>query len=94
MDLLTLMAKSCYYAQEHVDDPEAWACSERCRYFTCVSYQVACFLAQNTVDGHEGVDCNIVIDELIARPMKTEQQWEKIIQAKVKELGGWIKSNK
>lgn len=94
MKLVTFMAKACYYAQEHIDDAEAWPQSQidRENYLTCVSFQMSCFLAQNTKLGKGGVDCTVVIEELIERPMKSEKEWEKILNNIAKELGGWKKS--
>ena len=83
------MAQACHFAQEHVDDADAWRDNSRWGYFTCVDYQVACFLAQNTVDGGNGVEVNIIIDKLVERPMKSESEWKKILQKEVDELGGW-----
>ena len=93
MKLIDFMAKSCHYAQEHVDDKEAWDDNHREYYFTCVSYQMACFFAQNTIRGHGGVESDVVIGELCERPMKTERQWRTIIQKIAKELGGWKKES-
>jgi hypothetical protein len=89
--LPTFMAKACSYAQEHVDDSEAWPNDllAREKYFTCVSFQMSCFFAQNTVYGKEGVESDIVISELVELPMKSEKIWQKIINKIAKELGGW-----
>lgn len=94
MKLVTMLAKSCNYAQEHIDDGDAWDTSAGAREYLlqCVSYQMACFLAQNTVDGNDGVDWDIVITELSEHPKKTEKQWEKILNDKAKEYGGWVKN--
>ena len=90
-DLVLFMAKACYFAQEHIDDPQVWSIEEidREEMLQCVSYQMACFLAQNTVDGYKGVEWSVVIDDLIAHPMKTMEQWVEILNARAKELGGW-----
>ena len=55
-NLETFLAKSLHYAQEHCGDPQAWSMNheDRANRFECVSYQVACFLAQNTVNGGQG----------------------------------------
>lgn len=91
------MAKACHYAQSHIDDKEVWANTEADREYLlqCTSFQMACFFAQNTVDGENGengengVEWEIVIKELVKRPMKSEKQWEKILNKIAKELGGW-----
>lgn len=90
-DFVLFMAKACRFAQEHIDDPQAWSTEEidREEMLQCVSYQMACFLAQNTVYGYRGVEWSVVIEDLIAHPMKTEHQWVEILNARAKELGGW-----
>lgn len=89
MKLITMMAKACHYAQEHIDDLDAWRGISREQHLTCVSFQMACFLAQNTRFGKEGVDCNIVLEELVEHPKKSEKEWGKILNKIAKELGGW-----
>ena len=93
MKLVNYMAKSCYYAQEHIDDLDAWPedVTERGDLLQCTSFQMACFLAQNTINGNEGVDWEIVWDELVQHPMKSEKEWKKILNNIAKELGGWKK---
>ena len=96
MQLIDFLAKACHYAQEHVGDPDAWSMKgeDREQYFQCVSYQVACFLAQNTVHGKEGVEWDIVISELVDTkpPVKSEKYWKKTINKIAKEFGGWKES--
>lgn len=94
MKLIDFMAKSCYYAQEHIDDLDAWDKHERDTNLTCVSYQMACFLAQNTREGREGVDCNIILEELIEHPLKEEKEWKKILNEIADDFGGWKKIRK
>jgi len=91
MKLSTMIAKACHYAQSHIDDLDAWPKgeAERENLLQCTSFQVACFLAQNTVQGKEGVEWEVVIGDLVKHPMKSEKQWEKIINKLAKELGGW-----
>jgi hypothetical protein len=88
--LISFLAKACYYAQEHIDDAQAWDISpeNREQLLQCTSYQVACFISQNTVDGGDGVEWCVVIDELVEHPMKSEKQWEKIITKMIKVYGG------
>jgi hypothetical protein len=92
MDLISFMSKSCHYAQEHIHDPDAWSqnVNKRKYLFQCTSYQVACFLAQNTFLGQDGVECDIVLDKLAEPGVKSEEQWEKIITDIVGDLGGWV----
>lgn len=89
--LADFLAKACYYAQEHVDDPSAWGTSheDRTRYLTCVSHQVACFLSQNTEFGDSGVESDVVLSELIAHPAKSLEQWQQIIDKLATSQGGW-----
>jgi hypothetical protein len=91
MKLDEMMAKACCYAQEHIDDKDAWSIAIDDRYpmLQCVSYQMACFFAQNTVDGKVGVEWDVVFSDLIEHPMKTEKTWLKIINGIAKDLGGW-----
>ena len=91
MKLVTFMAKSCSYAQEHIDDKDAWSTDPSMRedYLQCVSFQMACFLSQNTRDGGEGVDWDVVIGPLTEHPMKSEKKWEQILNRIAKQLGGW-----
>ena len=90
MKLVEMMAKACHYAQEHIGDSDAWPQDEesRERYLTCVSYQMSCFLAQNTKLGKGGVECDIVLADLV-EPIKSEIRWGAIINRIAKQLGGW-----
>jgi hypothetical protein len=96
MKLVTMLAKACHYAQEHIDDDDAWGTSKLIREYLlqCTSYQIACFLSQNTVYGDGGVEWGIIIKELSEHPMKSEKEWVKIINKIAKEFGGWKKSVK
>lgn len=96
--LLDFMAKACHYAQEHVGDPQAWPknMQEREQLLQCTSYQMACFFAQNTIDGGNGVELDVVLKELAACKtnkhgimMKSIAEWKRIIQKLVNGLGGW-----
>jgi hypothetical protein len=91
MTLVSIMAKACHYAQEHIDDADAWPTDvlSRENLLQCTSFQMACFFAQNTPEGDNGVEWDVVLEELVERPMKSEEQWEKIIGDIAKELGGW-----
>lgn len=92
MKLVTMMAKACHYAQGHIDDKTAWNIEDREYLLQCVSFQMACFLSQNTKYGNEGVDWSVVIEELTEHPMKSEKHWEKILNKIAQEqLGGWKK---
>lgn len=88
--LLSYLAQSCAYAQEHIDDLDAWPSDYvgRERLLQCTSYQVACFIAQNTNKGSSGVSSDIVLAELIQHPAKPASEWEAIIQDIVDDHGG------
>lgn len=94
MELIALLSRMCHYAQEHIDDAEAWSTdrNDREQLLQCTSYTVACFLAQNTMQGGAGVDWDVIITELVDHPMKTEKEWKKILTKHVAELGGLKKS--
>jgi len=96
--LLDFMAKACHYAQAHVGDPDTWSDDKTVRedLIQCVSYQMACFLAQNTKKGDGGVEWSVIIEELIDNEtdkngmmVKPVSEWKKILQAFVDDLGGW-----
>ncbi len=89
-NLLDFLSKTCHYAQEHINDTAAWPKDPEDRrvYLEVTSYQVACFLAQNTLLGDNGVDFDVVLDELVKLPMKSEKRWNKIISKIIKSLGG------
>jgi len=96
--LLDFMAKSCHYAQEHCGDPDAWPSDEhsRTQYLQCTSFQMACFLSQNTKEGSGGVEWNVIIDELVdnnknknGMMVKSVNKWKKILSKIADELGGW-----
>jgi len=100
VDLLKFMAKACYYAQSHMADPQAWdnefPYTDRKYLLQCTSYQVACFLAQNTVKGINGVEFEIVLEELADKKLdenglmlKDWEDWEVLLQKLVDDLGGW-----
>lgn len=91
ISILDAMSHACRFAQDHIDDGNAWPTDEesRIQLLQCTSYQIACFLCRSTVLGEHGVDWSIVIDELSQHPSKSVKEWRKIINKKVKELGGW-----
>lgn len=66
----------------------------------CTSYTIACFLAQNTVNGDEGVNCDVILNDLVNVPkasifnsggfrMHSKQEWMIIINDIAGALGGW-----
>jgi hypothetical protein len=92
--LLKTLAEACHYAQEHISCPDAWPqdAAFRENKLECVSYQIACFLAQNTHEGRAGVELDIILEDLIS-PMKTPGEWTIIISRLADFLGGWAWTN-
>lgn len=90
MNLITFMAQACYYSQDLIKDWEITE-SEREQHLFCTSYQIACFLAQNTVDGNGGVEHSIIMNDL-CEGTKSEEEWARIIWKLVAEFGG-LKKN-
>jgi len=100
-ELIDFMAESCYYAQEHIGDPDAWSTdnADREKLLQCTSFQMSCFLAQNTVNGYNGVEWEVVLEPLVSTKcdkngmmVKSIKEWKKILNKIAKELGGWKKS--
>lgn len=91
MKLAEFMAEACYYAQAHTDDAEVWSTEPgpRADYLQCTSYQMACFFAEHTVFGDKGVEWDVLIEELVEHPMKSENKWLIIIEKVAQQLGGW-----
>lgn len=105
-DFTKVLAEMCYYAQEHIGDPHAWNqdLEYRKNLLQCTSYVVACFLAQNTVYGSDGVESNVILDELAdVSPWHTEHNngivaydvdyWTTVINRIAENLGGWKRKN-
>ena len=93
-ELVNFMAEAMHYAQEHCGDPQEWAMDKenRAKRFACCSYQVACFLAQNTRNGSGGVEWEVILDDLCGTkpsPVKSIAQWRRILQGLAAVLGGW-----
>jgi hypothetical protein len=74
--LIDVLSKICYYAQDH---SAAWDVRGDESHFDHTSHVVSCFISQNTLHGDEGVDWDIVLDELTGE-VKNEEQWKKIIE--------------
>ena len=96
--LVDFMAEACHYAQEHCGDTETYLDeTDRTELLQCVSYQMACFLSQNTVNGKEGVEWDVVLDDITSTEknedgymVKSIKEWKTILNEIAKELGGWI----
>ena len=89
MDLINFMAQSCHYAQAHLasdTDPDV----DIEYLLQCTSYQIACFLAQNTVRGQDGVDSDVVIEALSVPGVRSIEEWKLILRSRIIDLGGII----
>jgi hypothetical protein len=87
-ELIELCADICYYAQEHSNDEECWGprgTSELHDRMEHTSFVIACFLAQNTKHGNDGVGWEIVVEDL-AGPLLDHKQWSEKITALVDEF--------
>ena len=65
-DLIRIVAEVCKYGTNHFDDE--WRREDNdsfCVAMEAVSMAVACFLAQNTKSGSDGVEWEIVYEDLI-----------------------------
>ena len=90
----TFIAKLCYMTQLHLDGrvPEYMDETSKLQCIEQASFQVSCLLAENTKDGRQGVESDIVVDELedsLHTPL-TIIQWERIIDQKAIEHGDWL----
>ncbi len=100
VDLLEMLARICYHAQENICDPyfHSTEFCDRESAFLATSYVVACLLAQNTVNGYGGVESEIVLNQLIditenedGLMLKSLEEWEDIIKINVESFGGFKK---
>ena len=100
MSLLDYMAKSCYYAQDNYCCPISWeeyvTSDSRYPFFEGTSYQIACFLAQNTKKGDGGVGGDVILEDLSdpslndkGLMLKSIEEWKVILQNLVDDLGGF-----
>ena len=87
MNLPTMVAKMCYYAQSILSDDNEPGNIEP--MMVCTSHAVACFLAQNTKHGEDGVETNVALKELCKLPAKNEHEWEVVIDGFADVYGGW-----
>jgi hypothetical protein len=92
---ITDLARICHFAQDHLSDfkPEDFNDIKNDIPITHVmleptSYVIACFLAQETNEGHWGVGWDIVHNELCGQILSVSD-WETIIQKLVNEHGGF-----
>jgi hypothetical protein len=92
-DLLDFMAEACHYAQDHTTDWEHADPNHQNDWvylFECTSHMIACFIAQNTVNGGEGVESCFILDELIKRPNpKSVKDWKAFLKKYVEDYGGF-----
>jgi hypothetical protein len=80
--LVDICAKICYYAQGHSEDEDAWGPRNSSELFNMLqhtSFTVACFIAQNTEEGRDGVEWEVVQDKLIG-PVLNLDAWREVIR--------------
>jgi hypothetical protein len=84
--LIDIIAKICYYAQDHsrLDEPKRSTKKLR-KQMEHVSHVVSCFLAQNTLKGQGGVETEIVLRELCGTVLN-ENEWKQKITELVEEF--------
>jgi len=86
-NLVHFIAQMCYYAQSHIEDFDI-SKSDREFIMEPTSYAVACFIAQNTVDGIEGCERDIVLKKLASKTQLSLDQWVRTINKLIKQYGG------
>jgi hypothetical protein len=88
--LIELIAFICYTATMHTVDWEI-GFVEGCenidweKYFQCTSFTISCLLYKEA-KVLDGVESDIVLNELCQRPVKSLQEWEKIAEDLVDEF--------
>lgn len=87
--LIRFMALACYYAQGHINPDWYDEDADRQLMLECTSHQMACFLAQNTVLGGDGVETEVVLEQLLDPPVREVEEWEGILAGLVEDLGGF-----
>lgn len=88
--LVDICAEMCFFAQSHSADQEAWGPRKSAKldnWMQHTSFVVACWLAQNTVLGSDGVEWEVVQDDLCGE-VKDLDTWKQIITNLVDEFGG------
>jgi hypothetical protein len=88
--LIDICAEMCFFAQSHSADEEAWGPRKSAKldnWMQHTSFVVACWIAQNTVLGSDGVDWEVVQNDLCGE-VKDLDTWKQIITNLVDEFGG------
>lgn len=86
--LLEFLANLCHYSQTSPHMSGAGSVADEDYLMDLVSYQVACFLANYTVEGGHGVESDIVLSELTG-PRRSLQWWRIRLRRLAKSYGGW-----
>lgn len=88
--LVDIIAKTMRYASSHFDDETRESNPEGFSFaMESVSMCVACWLAQNTVDGAWGVEWEVVYDELCNSKWTTATEYfAGVADRLIEELGG------
>jgi len=81
------LARICYYAQDNIRDAYNDDEADYGHMLECTSYTVACFLAQHTKHGKNGVTGDVVFD-LLYDSLKSLKVWRASIKKLVKDFGG------
>lgn len=80
------LAHMCYFAQDHVQFVENE--SDKRHQLEAVSYVVSCYLSRVTRDGQQGVEWDVVINELTDKRLPVSE-WRKVIVNAINEYGGF-----
>lgn len=90
--LINVCSRICYYAQDHSKDTESWGkrnTKKLAKQLHHTSYTVACFIAQNTKYGKDGVEFDILLKQLVGNVL-TFKEWKKIITELIKHFNTYV----
>jgi hypothetical protein len=88
--LINTCAEICYFAQSHSGDEDSWGPRNSPglhHQMGHVSFVVSCLIAQNTRYGGDGVEWEVVLQELAGTVLDLKE-WKKIIKNLVRDYGG------
>lgn len=86
--LLEFLVNLCVYSQKSPQMSRAGSVEDEDYLMAIVSYQVACFLANYTVDGSDGVEPDIVFADLTG-PDRSHNWWRSRLRKLAKSYNGW-----
>jgi hypothetical protein len=90
MTLKTTLLELCRYSFEHMrlyDFGSATATALRCVAIDMLAHQIACFLANNTVEGNNRVDTGVLAPGL-ERAYTGQMELEDFVDFLIRECGG------